>query len=83
MFAYGWPKVLASGGGGEPVVALEHDERAMALAVVTASDVEIWSCGQVGLAACRRTSAEPSTTPATVPFFFPPFFLFATFNTVV
>ena len=49
MFAYGWPKVLASGGGGSEreVVALEHDDRAVALAVVTASDVEIWSCGQV------------------------------------
>lgn len=47
MFAYGWPKVLASGGA--RVVALEHDERSVALAVVTASDVEIWSCGQVRL----------------------------------
>ena len=36
-----------AGSGGARPVALEYDECAAVLAVVTASDVEIWSCGQV------------------------------------
>jgi hypothetical protein len=68
MFAYGWPKVLASGGNGERTVALEYDERAVALAVVTASDVEIWSCGQVRLR--LPASSRNRSTRRDVPAFF-------------
>ena len=48
MFAIGWPRVLASAAAGadDPAVALEHDARSGATALVTPTSVEIWSCGR-------------------------------------
>ena len=63
MFAVGWPRVLASpaAGAGEAAVALEHDARADAVALVTRASVEVWNGGR------HRTRAGGfARSPATV-----------------
>jgi len=67
MFAYGWPKVLASGGSDSSrVVALEYDERSAALAVVSSSGVEIWHCGQVSENGTQKSQTKTAwPKPAT------------------
>ena len=63
MFAIGWPRVLASAAAGadDPAVALEHDARTGATALVTPTSVEIWSCGRD-----RRCVGRHSRSPEAV-----------------